>query len=113
MREQNQSFWHHLYSYPIVRILIVAFVGGFTAFAVSHFLPATYCSESKLLLQIVDPQLTNYQLSELTKNQAKVLKDYAESRDFLQEVLNRAGVTFKPEELEDGWKKKFRIDLPA
>ncbi len=109
----RQSFWQHLYAYPIVRIFLIGVVAGLTVSAVSYFLPPTYRSESRLVLDIDDHQLNNYQLSELAKREAQVAKNYFEGKDFLRLALAKAGKRFQEEELERKWVKRFKIEVPA
>ncbi|MCD6422353.1 hypothetical protein J7L13_03335 [bacterium] len=108
MREQNQSFWHHLYSYPIVRILIVAFVVGLTVYAFSYLIPPRYCSETKILLSSQTKNLDPYHLSELGKRRAVICTEIVKTKEFVREVFQRAGVPIKEQELYDGHSRDLK-----
>lgn len=99
----RKNFWHHLYSYPIVRVVLVALVLSFTAFVVSYFLPARYCSEAKILIRLEDKKLDSYRISETTNRSALVVKELVQTKDFIREVFTQAGTKVSEEELYDGY----------
>jgi len=99
----KKSFWQHLYSYPIFRVFLVAFVLGFTVFVVSYFLPAKYCSEAKILIRLEDKTLDSYRISETTNRNALVVKELVQTKDFVREVFHQAGLKINEEELYDGY----------
>jgi len=103
----------NLYSYPIFRIFLIALVIGLVVLIGSYFIPPVYRSKSQILIGIVDPDLNNYQLSDVIQREAQTIKSYSQSRDFLVLVLNDAHVSYAEKDLEDGWIKKFKIETPA
>jgi len=102
-----------LLAYPIFRVFLVAFPIGLIVLAVSNFLPPVYRSKSQILVNIIDPELNNYQISEIAQRQSEIVKNYFQSRDFITLVLNDALFSYSQKDIENIMNKKFKVEVPA
>jgi len=101
------NFFKHIYSYPIVRVFIDALAIGLVVLSFSYLLPKEYCSESKVLISLTDKTLDAYKVSEVSNRNALTLIELIKTKEFLREVLQKAGIQYSEEDLYDGYAKKI------